>query len=64
MKTFMIWLVHNVSPAWLFMIFPLMFGWVAFMFWRDYRKQVKLEADPINMTNIEYRRFNNKRFGK
>ena len=60
---FMTW-ISTLSPGWIFLIFPLMFGLAAFSEWRMYRKRKKLEANPIRMTDVEYRRFNNKRFSK
>jgi len=56
--------ITSLDPAWIFMIFPLMFGSVAFSMWRDDRRQQKLESNPIHMTDTEYKRFNNKRFKK
>jgi hypothetical protein len=64
MNEFMTWLANNVSPGWIFMIFPLLFGSMALSFWRDYRKQKKLEDNPHRMHDEEYRRFNRERFKK
>ena len=64
MNTFMIWLANNVNPMWILLIFPLVFGTGLVCVWRDHRKQKKLEADPINMTDTEYHNFNWKRFKK
>ena len=52
------------NPAWIMLIFPLIFGSVALSCWRDHRKQMKLEANPHRMDDDEMRRFNNKRFKK
>jgi hypothetical protein len=52
------------NPAWIFMIFPLLFGSVALQCWRDHCKQKKREANPHRMGDDEYRRFNRKRFQK
>ena len=59
----MTWLAQQ-NPAWFFMVFALPLGSVLIGMWREYRKEMKLEANPINMTNTEYKRFNNKRFSK
>ena len=59
-----LWVFNDMDPAWIFMVFPLLFGSIVVGVWREHRKQMKLEANPINMTDIEYRRFNNKRFQK
>jgi len=56
--------ISSLNPGWIFMIFPLMFGLVTFNMWRDYSRQMKLEANPNHMTDEEYKRFNNKRFKK
>lgn len=63
MIEFMNWLSQQ-SPGWIFMIFPLLFGSMALSIWRDHRRQMKLEANPINMDEDEYLRFNRKRFKK
>ena len=56
------WLTVN---PWMILMIPLMIlGSVAFSIWRDHRRQKKLEANPITMTNTEYRTFNKKRFSK
>jgi hypothetical protein len=60
---FMTWLASQ-SPGWIFMIFPLIFGSVALSCWRDHRRQMKLEADPIRMTDGQYQNFNAKRMRK
>ena len=52
------------NPEWLFLIFALPLGSVLFSVWRAHRRQMKLEANPITMTDTEYKRFNNKRFSK
>jgi len=57
---FMTWLASQ-SPGWIFMIFPLLFGAVALGVWRDIRKQKKLEADPLLMSEGQYQNFNDKR---
>jgi hypothetical protein len=57
------WLTAQ-SPAWIFMIFPAMIGWVALSCWRDHRKQVKLEANPHRMDGDEYEQHNRTRFRK
>jgi hypothetical protein len=52
------------NPAWIFMIFPLLFMSVAVSAWRTHRQQVKLEANPIHMDERQYIRFNRERFRK
>ena len=56
--------ISTLSPAWIFLIFPLLFGSVLFSIWRDHCREMKMEADPSRMTNTEYQSFNNKRFNK
>ncbi len=58
-------LTWTLDNPWIpFMIFPLLIGSLMVSVWRENRKQQKLEANPIRMTDIEYKRFNNKRFSK
>jgi hypothetical protein len=66
MNEFITWLtwLSTLNPGWIMLIFPMLFGSVALSCWRDHLKQKKLEANPINMDEHEYRRFNRKRFRK
>ena len=63
MEVIAAWLT-TLNPVWIFLIFPLLFGSMALSCWRDHLKQKKLEANPINMDENEYMRFNHKRFRK
>jgi hypothetical protein len=54
----------TLSPAWIFLIFPLLIGSVALSCWRDHLKQKKLEANCHRMDGDEYRRYNWERFKK
>ncbi len=63
MTKFMTWLASQ-NPAWMYMVIPLLVGSVALSFWRDHRKQKKLEADPLLMTDGQYQDFNDKRMRK
>ncbi len=54
----------TLSPGWVFMIFPLIFGSIAFSCWRGHRKREKLKANPHRMNTGEYMNFNWDRFNK
>ncbi len=47
--------------AFLLLIPVFVFGAAFLWGWHDCRKQNKLEANPMKMNEIEYRRFNYKR---
>lgn len=61
---FMTWLVTEINPMWVLLMFPMIIGLGAFSVWRENRRQKKLEANPNRMTNAEYKTFNRKRFSK
>ena len=58
----MTWVLQN--PWLIFMTIPGLLVCIVFSFWNDNRKEKKLEADPIHMTDTEYHNFNWKRFKK
>ena len=60
-EAFVTW-VTSLNPAWIFMLFPILFATIPLQYWYERSKQKKLEDHPINMTTVEYQRFNNKRF--
>ena len=57
------WLT-SLSPAWIFMIFPLMFVWGLLSVANDIRKEKKLAANPHTMDEEEYEQHNRTRFRK
>jgi hypothetical protein len=57
------WLFSQ-NPAWMFMIFPLMFVWGIICMLNIDRKLAKKRAMPHTMTNREYEQHNQKRFSK
>jgi hypothetical protein len=54
------WVVSH--PELIFLFFPLWLGIIALGCWRACHDQKKPEANPINMDENEYVRFNNERF--
>jgi hypothetical protein len=63
MNEIMTWIASQ-SPGWIFLIFPLFIGCMIVSVWRDHLRQKKLEANPHNMDDNEYQRFNWKRFNR
>jgi hypothetical protein len=57
------WLTSQ-SPAWIFMIFPVIFGIAFLSALNDVRKEKKLEGNPHNMDEEEYEQHNRTRFRK
>jgi len=57
------WLASQ-NPAWIFMIFPVIFACAfASVAW-TIRKEKQLEANPHRMDECEYKDYNLKRFRK
>ena len=56
--------VAAINPAWILLLFPIVFGSVALQFWVEHRRQMKLERNPNRMDTDEYKQFNRKRFSK